>query len=290
MTRIQLIRDTSEEFLRKTSHLYINSKELENVAKQLEKVDIFTPAREYEDKRSVFLFHMLLNSINYCYFLGDSSIRPNGMDSWGLTLLFDKLFKNFGYNKASEHWNLNIFNKLIKEEMFECGVTYADQRANTISNILTNNKIWKTLNFIASTDEPLSAVKFMSWLCTTFYGYSDDFFLKRAQLCPMMIERDFPGTFYDIDKLTVPADYQIPKVLRGFDIITYKSSLADKVDSGHPILAGSSEEIAIRSATITVVERMKEFTDLNAMEIDAALFNIRKQVEGKHHLTITTDY
>ena len=57
-----------------------------------------------------------------------------------------------------------------------------------------------------------------------FQGFSSDVFLKRTSLFFMQLYRKF-GWYKDdlMQTLFVPADYQIPKILRHFECIEYAS-------------------------------------------------------------------
>lgn len=64
------------------------------------------------------------------------------------------------------------------------------------------------------------------------------FFYKRAQILVGDVwgaygkhrGRDHPYGFYDIDQLTMFADYRIPQILRAKSVLIYSEELADKID------------------------------------------------------------
>jgi hypothetical protein len=136
------------------------------------------------------------------------------------------------------------------------------------------------------------------------------YFEKRAQLAAGMIvgrfqqERKFGNQ--DADDLTVFADYQLPKALRGLEILQYVPSLADKVDTQQPLTVGSDEEIEIRAFTVQVgnmlvkaVNDLTHHTDsfdlgsnhINALHMDFKLWSEgRKDKKSYHHLCKTTAY
>lgn len=84
---------------------------------------------------------------------------------------------------------------------------------------------------------------------------------KRAQLLVADLHGAFEGQghgeFWDLDKLTIFADYKLPQVLRHYRILEYDASLANMVDNYMPIAPGSPEEVEIRAATIQAVERIR---------------------------------
>lgn len=129
-------------------------------------------------------------------------------------------------------------------------------------------------------------------------------FDKRAQLAPGMLYGRFrnQGIFKvsDVHNIAGFADYVLPKAFRDMDVISYESSLANKVDNQELIEAGSQEELEIRASTIHV---MKAFQDninnyrkhnpVNVLHLDYKFWSKSKNKtsEGSpHHLTKTTAY
>jgi hypothetical protein len=106
------------------------------------------------------------------------------------------------------------------------------------------------------------------------------------------------GGFYDIDMLTVFADYKIPQSLRELGILRYGGTLAERVDSRMLIPPCSREEIEIRSATIWACELIREGyrnrgAELNASRLDAFLWLLgheRRAAKHPYHLTETVYY
>ncbi|MBN2142684.1 hypothetical protein JW711_05125 [Candidatus Woesearchaeota archaeon] len=128
-------------------------------------------------------------------------------------------------------------------------------------------------------------------------------FDKRAQLAAGMIAGRFQNSslvrFSDVDLLTVFADYEVPKGLRAEGIISYSSSLAEKVDSAVPIEEGSREELEIRASTVHAAYRLAQAINalrgpadqVNALHIDYRIFMAGKtNKDAKHHLTKTIRY
>src|SRR5690606_36443612 len=79
-------------------------------------------------------------------------------------------------------------------------------------------------------------------------------FLKRAQILAADIAGALAGTELAItdglDLLTAFADYKVPQVLRQLGVLCYQSDLAARIHKMERIQAGSSEEVAIRAATV----------------------------------------
>lgn len=126
-------------------------------------------------------------------------------------------------------------------------------------------------------------------------------FDKRAQLAAGMLCGYFqnsplfePG---EADKLTVFADYVVPKTLRDFGILEYSPDLAEKVDTMQLIPKGSLEELEIRASTIHACSRMidhinvlKRDQPINSLHLDYRLWSEGRKTPGQHHLTRTINY
>lgn len=148
-------------------------------------------------------------------------------------------------------------------------------------------------------------------LISDFPSFDDSFFYqgekvrfnKRAQLAPAILYGKFlhqKKLFSDIDDLTAFADYVLPKVLRGLEILNYESELAEKVDSQKIIPKNSQEELEIRASTIHAFEMLKNEINgirsenngqkINSLHLDYKLWSEGKNTKGNHHLTPTIAY
>ena len=85
-------------------------------------------------------------------------------------------------------------------------------------------------------------------------------FYKRAQLAAADLARAFhgegPGSFDDVHRLTAFADNLVPHVLRVDGVLRYEPGLAECIDRGELIRAGSEAEVEIRAAAVEAVERL----------------------------------
>jgi hypothetical protein len=111
-------------------------------------------------------------------------------------------------------------------------------------------------------------------------------FAKRAQLAAAMIyENLLPEVkiFRDgqFERLTVFADYELPKALRSMEILEYSPQLADKIDKGELIPAGSNEEIEIRGCTIAATDELVKFINYTRGSNDESSFHFIR------HLAVT---
>jgi hypothetical protein len=122
-----------------------------------------------------------------------------------------------------------------------------------------------------------------------FPGFASDLFLKRAVLFVIQLHRTL-GYFNGMSALPIPADYQVPKMLRSFGCIRYMGDLTRKVDSSVLIPRHSRDEISIRAGSVVACRLLAEKTGWAPHEIDSFLWLQRKTCTEPFHLTVTTDY
>lgn len=123
-------------------------------------------------------------------------------------------------------------------------------------------------------------------------------FDKRAQLAPAILQGKYQETplFEDIDKLTIFADYVLPKGLRDHGVLVYAPELATAVDKGEMIPAWSRKEMEIRAATVHAADRIMGRINaaredpITILHLDYALWSSSRKTPGRHHLTKTISY
>jgi hypothetical protein len=166
----------------------------------------------------------------------------------------------------------------------------------------------RALNLVGAADGSavglarLLAEKFPSFRDVAEYRGVNVFFYKRGQILASDLHGAFEGKawghFEDMDELTAFADYKLPQVLRHLGIFVYADSLAQKIDQGIYLEAGSAEEVEIRANTIWAVELMRREAEkmggrLKAFEIDWILWNLGQDPAFKvkpYHRTRTVFY
>lgn len=93
------------------------------------------------------------------------------------------------------------------------------------------------------------------------YGGGPVWFLKRAQITAADLAAALTqhplGRFDDLDRLTVFADNLLPHVLRTDGVLRYRPALADPVDGGDELPAGSPAEVEVRAATVHAGELLR---------------------------------
>jgi hypothetical protein len=134
------------------------------------------------------------------------------------------------------------------------------------------------------------------------YGGFDVPFYKRAQITAADLAGAFdergPGRFEDLDSLTLFADNLVPHVLRCEGVLHYSAELADRIDSGKLICAGSDEEIEIRAVAVHAVEGLVAAArsaglSTSARQLDSLLWHRGRRAEIKarpRHRTRTPYY
>jgi hypothetical protein len=115
---------------------------------------------------------------------------------------------------------------------------------------------------------------------------------KRAQLTAADLAAAFagrgPGRFRDLDRLTVFADNLVPHVLRREGVLVYEPALAERIDAGRLLEAGSCEEVEIRAVALHAVEGMvsrirERGGRATAQRLDHLLWNRGQRPEMKAH-------
>lgn len=173
-------------------------------------------------------------------------------------------------------------------------------------NGLASNMVIKASN---------SVVKLVKLILMHFPGFRDTsifqgqliHFYKRAQILVgdlwaaygRTTDKSDPYYFYDIDQLTMFADYRVPQILRSIGIFEYSSELSSKIDAMTTLPFGSEEEIEIRACCIIAVELIKGslrthgLSDVHTIEIDWLLWQWGERVKDSvppHHRTLTIYY
>ena len=211
-------------------------------------------------------------------------------------------------------------NQLLKSLVLNCSQQFCfwlntnlqDTRVLSSSNF--NDVSWDTYNTIINKSvtlrkERLQIAKEL-WNIEEEYGldyltkvlnsetFNIDFFKKKKNLLIMCLDRfkkdlNFESSKYFVDSINPAIDYQIPKMLRAFDIIEYPTPIESKINYGKIILKDSTEELFIRSVSYMALCMIQDKYKFNQAKLDWWLWSNRHNelVRGKkHHCTITEDY
>jgi len=292
MNLVKNVYEIAESFMEDASEVKLNSKTIEQVGQEmLEQGTIKFPYSSSKDIYKDILLELIASSINYCYWYGKSSIRPNGASSTFLRECLENAF--FDYT-GEDFDQPNLFNlcltrltnilisnrfPLIEERIYHLNQLRfeAEHFTKKIIDHQENEDLYDTNDL-------------MNELITLFPGFASDIFLKRTFLFFIQMNRRF-GWFEEECKLIpVPADYQVPKMLHHFKCFTYSKSLQETIEKNKLIPKNSIEECEIRSATILTVKKLCEITGWTVSDVDSYFFLRKNEVTTPFHLTITTDY
>ena len=231
------------------------------------------------------LKELVASSINYCYWYGSHDIRPNGVSS---TSMYDDVNTVFG-DCGDRALN---FDKRIQHLITLLSVhryPLLESRKMHLLELCEGRKAEKFASMVGSKE--YSGERLFYEMVETFQGFASDIFLKRASLFFIQLYRKFGWWENDLMlTLHVPADYQVPKILRHFGCIEYSEELAMKISENKLIENSSLEELQIRSATVRACTMLQYGTGWTIADVDTYLWTKRKLTNDPFHLTITSDY
>jgi len=279
---MQEVIERSKRFIDDAIHVVIDEQHTNKLADQMKnsgKKEFHSDEKDVIKDEDVVKLELLAGSINYCYWYGKCDIRPGGSSS---TLMYQLLYNSYEKNRCVDEFMVDRFIKslrtkrfpLIEEREEHLWETY-DKMRSLIPVFMKNIK---------------SLTESMNVVLESLSGYASDMFLKRLNLLFMQLNRKLGWYEDDINTLIVPADYQVPNMLRHFNCMAYRQELSNKIANQDLILRGSRMECEIRAATILVCEMLVELTGWNMMDIDSWLWLRRKDAKTPFHLTTTTDY
>lgn len=240
--------------------------------------------RGVRNEAELIMYFLIRDSVNFCFWYGRSSVRPNESSSGKLA---DILSEQFQITKRGETFYESIiypFGQKLKKQRFPL----VNERLVCLEELVCTDGI---LNAAHSPDSILER------MITSCPWYTSDVFLKRASLFIGEIFKSRSWIQYTSNSWSVgiwdfpvPADYHLPNVLRGLGLITYTPELAHAVDTEQLIPKGSEMEAEIRAATVTVCRTLSQESHIPPPILDEYLFGRRKEFKTPFHLTITTDY
>jgi Potential Queuosine, Q, salvage protein family len=103
--------------------------------------------------------------------------------------------------------------------------------------------------------------------------FDDRGFYKRAQITANDLQLAGLAQFADIDRLTIFADNLVPHVLRTDGVLRYDPALAQRIDAGELLEAGSREEVEIRACAVHAGELLASELDVAPRALDNWLWN-----------------
>ena len=234
-----------------------------------------------EDDYIIVWKELVASAINYCYWYGKSTVRPNGASSTAMYDLIDQAFPD-SVDDLDLQLSLDILGQSLARERFPL----LEERVRHLEQIRDSS--WFVGDLVPKKGN--MSYSYLEDLVVGFPGFASDMFLKRASLFFLQLYRTL-GWFEDaMQWLPVPADYQVPKMLRHFGCIVYLEPLRTMVEQGALIPPGSLWECEIRAATVVACKFLMTQTGWNVSDIDSWLWLRRKECNEPFHLTVTTDY
>ena len=243
----------------------------------------------------IIVYELLASSINYCYWYGWATLRPSGSgSSYIYKMLDDSIIDVLSNINHIEFYGVyRVINRIIngfKKRLKKSGITMLGERLNHISELEPNICEFVDDLYENHLSYGVDIDKFFDKIFDNFPGFAEDLFLKRLMLLIMQLNRRLSWFRVSMPELIVPADYQIPKMLRAMKCLNYSPSLSNKVDNEELIPKYSREEVEIRAATILTCIKIAKIQNLTCEQVDSVLWLSRKGVVSPHHLTVTTDY
>lgn len=288
MNLVNNVFEISEKLLyTKPINVSINETAINKLAREMKEEGLTPfPIPKPENVNKGALIELIASSINYCYWYGSAEVRPNETHSGMMYGLVEEAFQDYkpeffafesciGY--LIDKLSLNRF-PLLEERSRHLKELISKQGPEFINNLVNTHSDDGSFDFL------------FEELIAKFHGFSSDTFLKRASLFFIQLYRKYGWFQSAMKKLYVPADYQVPKILKHFNCFYYKSELDQKIKDSELIPKHSLEECQIRAATIVACQMLQEETGWNIADIDGWLWLRRKTAIEPFHLTITTDY
>lgn len=319
------VLESTKEIYENSRFIKVNKKRLEKVAKEFAKESLTIPSWDapvfLDHDHSLYMvdFFLLANSINFAFTDFKTGIKfeteyqgTNWKGSYGMFACLKRAYDtplaifntdylaNISVKKMKEIFKGNIEIPMLKQrtKIFrEIGKVLQKNYCKSLDGIR-----WASKGMLFNDGRG-----FVERLVKDFPSFDDSLeykgkkvcFYKRAQLAPAMLYGKFQNKyklFNDIDKLTVFADYVLPKALRDLGIFEYTKSLKDKIDNSKLIKANSRTELELRACTIHAADMLikeinkKRKYKINALHLDYRLWSEARKKPGKHHLTKTIAY
>lgn len=280
---IDKVRTMSLDFVGEGMPVNINQDKIAALAETMikEGKSVFPKQTTEElNNAQTVLIELFASSINYCFWYGKYDFKPAGsVDMYDIVGGAVK-------DKFEGVVAADFVNAILDRLIFDRYPLIEDRTRHLLETSLGTQEF---IMFVLMNRENDARVV-LHELVRRYPGFSSDMFLKRAFLFVTQLNRKLNFFKDSIDRIPVPADYQVPKMLEHFKCIEYKPALKEKIESHSIITRYSIEEVSIRGATIMTCDKLTELTGWTNSEVDAWLWLRRKECTKPFHLTITTDY
>ena len=297
-------RTLAHRFMEKPIHVQLDEDGIRKMASEIRNLpprESFglpvMPTRALTESETV-IYDLMSGAVNYCFWYGLPYIRPNGASAFRMYELLDEAFEAYlsgsqpelpgQSNMTSKGRLLRHFISLMAENQFPLMA----ERTRHLAELEPSLDILPGL-ILDAAKARLGCLPFSELFRTLLRlapGYAEDPFFKRALLFFMQLNRRL-GWFQDeIGRLPIPADYQVPRVLRDRGVLRYTETLAAKVDRFKLISPGSAEECEIRAASIVACDLISAQSGVTPGDVDYYCWTVRNSCLGQFHLTTTSNY
>ncbi len=235
----------------------------------------------------IHIFNAIQASLQYSFFTADADIRFDGIDSQWVIGMLDETFAEFGVRSVTDTYRIK---ERIVERLMASNITMLRSRVETVEEVFAKLNFYEYGEAYADVDASLTQLSKL--VC-----FKQDFFFKKGLFAVMMTGRMLPELSEDhpdytaaVASMPVPADYQIPKMLRHYGFIVFDEELNRMVEKGVVLQENSKEELSIRATTVNACGLLAERNGVSADKVDAWLFAHRHESKLKHHLCVTEFY
>lgn len=309
---LKTIINTCYKVTNKSKYITINYENVEKFSKNIKNIELKhwlsdSPFGLLElPTETIINFLLVYESINFSFW---------GTPKWTITTKKGKLDGSiallYALLKYVKENNTTDFSNITKEEFRNIlkgniEIPLFNERYNIIKSTskIVNNKM--NGNFYQYVKNITIDTKLFDIIVKNFPSFKDERtynndtikLYKLAQLLTsdiLHIRELKENIEVDYSNLIGCADYKIPQILRGLDLVTYSSELASIVDSKKEIKENSIYEVEIRASQLIVINKIKEILGPKTKSIDINdylfLQKNNKNIKLKpYHLTRTTNY
>jgi len=251
---------------------------LSSLLKSLEKEEAY---------KIIHVYNAINASLQYCFFIGNAQLRFDDIDSFWVMSMLDDVFKQYEVVSVEDIYKTkeSIINMLMVSN-----ITLLRSRVQTVEEVFEKLDFDGYANAYADVNTSIEQLKKL--VC-----FKQDIFFKKGLFAVMITARMLPELkelhpVYKValHQLPVPADYQIPKMLRHYGLIEFSDELASLVDNSVSLQENFEMELNIRAATVLACEMLAQNNACSVDDVDAYLFMKRKECDALHHLCVTRSY
>jgi len=291
---VKSVYELSDSIVENASHVRISDEGVEKFAENIASKEIFTgtPNEDTNVEQSRVLRELLASSVNFCYWYGGCNSNSRSRGSSAMYKILDEVIRDHAYVRQADFFSEETVLSVINDfyhGLMQNRFSMLRERRERLTRLADRADM--TVNLCASiVSGTIGLNRLLPNLFELAPELAEDLFLKRAFLFPLVLNRASGYFSQDIHNIPVPADYQIPKMLKNLGVLQYTPELEAKVNGEVLIPKNSAEECEIRASTVLACRSIAARAGVTMQQVDDYLFSIRKTVDDKHHLTRTADY